>query len=101
ENMAEVVWETLTRLDIANRIFTFMLDNASNNDTFVAGIASRAAKAGIFFDPKWARLRCLPHTIHLAAIQLLEAIGALSKESARKARSRQGCYQATVSDPVE
>ncbi|TFK58543.1 hypothetical protein BDN72DRAFT_781960, partial [Pluteus cervinus] len=72
ENMADAVWDTLTRLNIAHRIFifTFMLDNASNSDTLVSGIEDRAKKAGVAFNAKWARLRCLPHTVHLAAIQV-------------------------------
>lgn len=48
----------------------FMLDNASNNDTFVDGIKMRCDAAGIPFNGKWARLRCMPHTIHLAAIKV-------------------------------
>ena len=51
-----------------------MLDNASNNDTMVEGIQSRAAKEGIHFDALWARLRCMPHTIHLAALKVCEII---------------------------
>jgi len=47
-----------------------MLDNASNNDTMVDGIQSRAAKEGIYFDASCARLRCMPHTIHLATIKV-------------------------------
>ena len=48
-----------------------MLDNASNNDTMVDGIASRVAKEGIELNAGWARLRCLPHTIHLAAVKVV------------------------------
>jgi hypothetical protein len=47
-----------------------MLDNASNNDTFVDGIERRTKKAGVPFNASWARLRCMPHTIHLAAIKV-------------------------------
>jgi hypothetical protein len=47
-----------------------MLDNASNNDTFVDGIERRLKKAGVPFNASWARLRCMPHTIHLAAIKV-------------------------------
>jgi hypothetical protein len=88
-----------------------MLDNASNNDTFVEGIERRAKKAGVPFNASWARLRCMPHTIHLAAIkvwflttlhmsayvflnlELLEAIGAISSAEGKKAASRAGNYQ--------
>lgn len=52
------------------QIFAFMLDNASNNDTMVDGIADRARKEGIILNAKWMCLRCLPHTIHLAAVKV-------------------------------
>lgn len=93
-----------------------MLDNASNNDTFVDGIKSRCNKAGVPFNAKWARLRCMPHTIHLAAIkvcvqiflgdhelissQLLEAIGAVTQSESKKAMSRGGNYQECVTTPL-
>jgi hypothetical protein len=51
-----------------------MLDNASNNDTFVDGIERRAKKAGVPFNASWARLRCMPHTIHLAALKVCFSI---------------------------
>jgi|ERR1700678_1101013 hypothetical protein len=94
----------------------FMLDNASNNDTFVDGIKSRCDKEGIPFNATWARLRCMPHTIHLAAIkvcakiffmcqilrgqQLLEAIGAVSLTESKKAMARSGNYQECVTAPL-
>ncbi|KAF5328727.1 hypothetical protein D9619_011460 [Psilocybe cf. subviscida] len=43
----------------------------------------------------------MPHTIHLAAVKLLEAIGAISKPDADKASSRAGNYQETTSIPME
>ena len=82
------------------QVFAFMLDNASNNDTMVEGIARRAAEEGIKFSASWARMRCMPHTIHLAAIKLLEAIGALTKSEADKATSRSGNYQDSLSTPL-
>ena len=47
-----------------------MLDNAYNNNTMVEGIKARAALEGIELNAAWARLRCMPHTIHLAAIKV-------------------------------
>jgi hypothetical protein len=94
-----------------------MLDNASNNNTIIdntmiEGIAQRADREGITLNPAWARLRCMPHTMHLAAVrvflfyffltvlhiiyldyQLLEAISAISRSDAQKASSRKGNYQ--------
>jgi hypothetical protein len=92
-----------------------MLDNASNNDTMVEGIEKRAASEGIKLNASWARLRCMPHTIHLAALkvsyyyciyhwlngpQLLEAIGAISKSDSLKASSRNGNYQDSTTAPL-
>ena len=51
-----------------------MLDNASNNDTLVDGIALRARAKGILFNPLWARLRCMLHTVHLAAIKVIRSV---------------------------
>lgn len=48
----------------------FVMDNASNNDTLVQGIVDRAAAVGIILKAAWIRLRCLPHTVHLAAIKV-------------------------------
>ena len=47
----------------------FMLDNATNNDTMVEGIQRRAELVGIRMNASWVRLRCLPHTVHLAAVK--------------------------------
>ncbi|KAG6892875.1 hypothetical protein C0992_012116 [Termitomyces sp. T32_za158] len=93
ENMADVVWETLVRFGIQDRIMAFVMDNATNNDTLVKGIVNRAAVVGISLNASWIRLRCLPHTIHLAAIKLLEGLGVISDLEAKKARSRSGNYQ--------
>lgn len=97
----------------------FMLDNATNNDTFVNGIASCCRKENIPFNSTWARLCCISHTIHLAALkvcyhichfdlfytnfcvsQLLEAIGAVSPLDGKKAASRGGNYQDNVVLPL-
>lgn len=93
----------------------FVMDNATNND----GIVDRAAAVGIILNAAWIRLRCLPHTVHLAAIkvcinvclfngqtslthhfQLLEGLGVISDSEAKKARSRSGNYQESVTTIV-
>lgn len=47
-----------------------MTDNASNMDTFVDAIVVRAENIHVDMDAVWARLRCMPHTIHLAALKV-------------------------------
>jgi len=48
----------------------FMLDNTSNNDTLVDAIVNRARQQGIRMKADWVRLRCMPHTVHLAALKV-------------------------------
>jgi len=48
----------------------FMLDNASNNDTLVEEITNRVKQRGITMNASWIRLRCVPHTVHLAALKV-------------------------------
>jgi hypothetical protein len=85
--MAEATWETLTSFGIEKRvrhdllkhrvilsitlqIMAFMTDNASNNNTLVDGIVERANKQGVSMRGDWIRLRCMPHTVHLAALKV-------------------------------
>jgi hypothetical protein len=46
------------------------MDNATNNDTLVEHFAIKCRAAGIAFSEKNSRMRCLPHTIHLAALEV-------------------------------
>jgi hypothetical protein len=60
-----------TALNTTNlQIMAFMLNNVSNNDTLVDEIVKRAKEQGIFMNASWARLRCMPHTVHLAALKV-------------------------------
>jgi hypothetical protein len=87
--MAAVVWSTLEVYKIQNKvsdiyiyscvkllaedcakIIAIMMDNASNNDTMMKCIETRCCGAGIEFHADQARMRCMPHTIHLAAIKV-------------------------------
>ncbi|KAJ6541133.1 hypothetical protein B0H10DRAFT_1852529, partial [Mycena sp. CBHHK59/15] len=116
ENMAEAVWSTLSTYGIEGRVIAFVMDNATNNDTLMDGIESRANEAGIsWFNATEARIRCLPHTTHLAALkvrslkiasinlsdslQLLEGIGAIPKADPKQ-RDAEGAYQDSVTAPI-
>jgi hypothetical protein len=52
------------------QIMAFMTDNASNNDTLIDRIVEHAKCEGILLKGDWIRLRCMPHTIHLAALKV-------------------------------
>ena len=61
---------TLFLLTNVSQIMAIMMDNASNNDTMMEAIESQCHEAGIKFSAKKSRMRCMPHTIHLAAIKV-------------------------------
>ncbi len=83
ENIAEVVWGTLTLYNIQDqvrvfrlilycllntpKVICFVMDMRRNNDTMLRSIEARCHQAGIVFSAQDARGRCMPHTIHLAA----------------------------------
>jgi hypothetical protein len=87
ENMAAVVWSTLETYNIQDKVLSkqspscnllsdteiiaVMMDNASNNDTLMTVLESKCWMEGIKFSATDARMRCMPHTIHLAAIKVL------------------------------
>jgi hypothetical protein len=51
---------------------------------------------GYLFDASQARLRCLPHTIHLSALQLLKGVGVF-----RRSRQKANSYQNSVTAPID
>ncbi|KAF8233897.1 hypothetical protein L208DRAFT_1264455, partial [Tricholoma matsutake] len=86
-NMATIVWSTLETYNIQDKIIAIMMDNASNNDMLMEALESLCQGAGITFSASVACMQCMPHTIHLAAIKLLEGIGIMSKSNAMQASS--------------
>jgi hypothetical protein len=86
ENLAEAVWQTMGLYGLRGRVChpRYLLlkrhltlpqvkcincDNASNNDTMMDGLETLHAEAGLEFDAQEARLRCMPHTVHLSALE--------------------------------
>ncbi|KAJ7717123.1 hypothetical protein B0H14DRAFT_2251260, partial [Mycena olivaceomarginata] len=70
ENMADTVWATLEKFGLRGRISAFVMDNATNNDTMVVALEKKCLKENIPFSSDRARMRCMPHTVHLAAIKV-------------------------------
>ncbi|KAJ7301008.1 hypothetical protein DFH08DRAFT_724739 [Mycena albidolilacea] len=70
ENMANLVWDSLERLGIAPRVVSFVMDNATNNDTLVEHFAVKCQARGVLFSEENGRMRCLPLVIHLAALEV-------------------------------
>ncbi|KAG2029125.1 hypothetical protein BDR03DRAFT_814726, partial [Suillus americanus] len=97
ENMAQAVFETLELFGLKGRVLAIMADNASNNDTMCEALQALCAREAITFNARWGRLRCLPHTTHLAALSLLEGIGAIK---ANKTTTNHDAYQNCVTAPL-
>lgn len=86
--MAEAVWETLKQYDLIGRVSLFnlqvitillttrskiialVMDNATINDVLAVRIERRSEDAGFHFSAVESRMRCMPHTVHLAAIKV-------------------------------
>jgi hypothetical protein len=81
-------------------MIAIVTDNASNNNTLMISLEQRCEERGIPFSARDARMRCMPHTVHLAAIKLLEAIGAISKADSKKAVAHGGNYQDNITTPL-
>ncbi|KAG9226778.1 hypothetical protein CCMSSC00406_0009676 [Pleurotus cornucopiae] len=96
-NMADAVWSTMKRYGLIGRVIAIVMDNASNNNTLMEALEAHHHAEGFIFNANHARLWCIPHTVHLAALKLLEGIGAISKSESTQAAGRGGNYQTTVS----
>ncbi|KAJ7852738.1 hypothetical protein B0H13DRAFT_1511358, partial [Mycena leptocephala] len=70
ENMAEEVWASLASYRLEDRTVAFVMDNASNNDTMLEVFEKKCHEKGINFSAMDSRIRCMPHTAHLAAIKV-------------------------------
>ena len=53
------------------QVIAVMMDNASNNDALMSYLEAHHHAAGYTdFDTEKARMRCMPHMIHLAALKV-------------------------------
>ena len=52
------------------KVIALMMDNATNNDTLAQEIERHSMEAGVFFSAMDSQMRCMPHTVHLAAIKV-------------------------------
>ncbi|KAG2064242.1 hypothetical protein BDR04DRAFT_954551, partial [Suillus decipiens] len=95
-NLAEVVWNTLELCGLKNWVMAVVCDNASNNDTLLQALGEKCANEGINLSHKDSCIHCLPHIVHLAAMQLLEGIGAIKPDAKRNGVM----YQDSVTVPL-
>jgi len=71
---------TLFPLTSVSQIMAIMMDNASNNDTMMEALESQCREAGIKFSAQKSRMRCMPHTIHLAAIKVCSIVNFIGSD---------------------
>ena len=48
------------------------MDNASNNNTKIEHLETLLLDDSVEFVPSDVRMRCMPHTVHLAVTEVLE-----------------------------
>jgi hypothetical protein len=56
------------------QVIAINCNNASNNDTMMDALERLNETHGFDFDAQESRLRCMPHTIHLAAMEASQKI---------------------------
>ncbi|KAJ6600159.1 hypothetical protein B0H10DRAFT_2231031 [Mycena sp. CBHHK59/15] len=110
ENMAEEVWASLEAYGLQGRvgstvanntIVAFVMDHVTNNDTTFEVFGQKCHSQCINFSAIDSHIRCMPHTTHLAAIKLLEAIGIITKTDRKKVSSHlDDSYQETITVPL-
>ncbi|KAJ3572595.1 hypothetical protein NP233_g2975 [Leucocoprinus birnbaumii] len=74
KHIANAFLSVLDRLDIALKIGSITLNNASNNDTFLTSLKASLGSWGILFDNMKQRIRCFPHVTNLACKAVLSGI---------------------------
>lgn len=90
ENLAHAVYDTLSRYGLqghvrlrigsnlccttsySSQIIAINSDNASNNNTMVEHLGILSEEDNVEFRASDARLWCMPHTVHLAALEVLD-----------------------------
>ncbi|OCB88219.1 hypothetical protein A7U60_g4624 [Sanghuangporus baumii] len=96
DNIGAIVLRVLDQYNLVSKLIAINCDNASNNDTMVSYLETQLFERGIEFSAEKARMRCMPHTIHLAAMRLLASIGA-----ARTVTENTRNYQDDIYPPTE
>lgn len=76
-----------------------MMDNASNNDTMIEAIESRCHEAGVKFSARKSRMRCMPHTIHLAALKVCSIMNFFGLKLVLTISNINSCLRVSVSYP--
>ncbi|QRV87180.1 RNA-directed RNA polymerase L [Ceratobasidium sp. AG-Ba] len=73
-NLAEVFFGVLKEFGIVGKLGTFTLDNASNNDTFMAQMEQYMQAQNMKFERNGNRIRCFPHVINIAVQTVIQKL---------------------------
>ncbi|KEP49154.1 HAT family dimerization protein [Rhizoctonia solani 123E] len=74
-NVGKALFKVFEEAGIVHKIGHITLDNASNNNTLMAGLEEAFASEGHSFGRELNRIRCFPHIINLAAQSIQDALG--------------------------
>ncbi|KAG1852576.1 hypothetical protein C8R48DRAFT_611711, partial [Suillus tomentosus] len=97
-NLAEAVWHTLELYGLKSQVMAIVCDNASNHDTLLQALREKCTNEEIDFSAMHSCICCLPHIVNLAAMQLLEGIGAIKPDAKQ---NQQIAYQDSVTAPLD
>lgn len=81
KHIAEAIMEILDQAGVTKRTGWWTLDNASNNDTFMAELEKLLNERGVHFERDGNRIRCFPHIINIAVQTTLSTFTTLSNAS--------------------
>ncbi|KAI9569188.1 hypothetical protein HD554DRAFT_2020906 [Boletus coccyginus] len=70
ENLAHVIYNTLNIYGLKDHVIAINADNALNNDTMVEHLVTLLRQDFINFNLLYAQMWCMPHTVHLAALEV-------------------------------
>ena len=70
KNLAHAVYDTLNLYSLKGHVIAINADNAPNNDTMVEHLVTLLQQDFIDFSLLHAWMWCMPHTVHLAALEV-------------------------------
>jgi hypothetical protein len=116
ENMAETAWATMEQYNLVGRVCcnacriwieltvyrSLPLSWTMRATTMLMALLEKCCnEQHVPFSATNARMQCLPHTVHLAVIKLLEGIRAMSKAEGKKASVCSINYQDNITTPLD
>ncbi|KAK7034322.1 HAT family dimerization domain-containing protein [Favolaschia claudopus] len=81
DNLAKILVRTLDRYDLREKMGWGTADNASNNDTCMKCAGREVDPLKLRWDPVERRVRCMEHSVHLAAKHFITRVSPISAKA--------------------